>query len=62
MLAFSILMLQIVYSLGGMKQATTSIVPYILGYFIASNSEKLKKYTGGGILSPAALQDSECIV
>lgn len=44
LLAFSILMLQIIYSLGGMKQATTSILPYILGYFISVNKNKLRSY------------------
>ena len=34
-------MLQIIYSLGGMKQATTSILPYILGYFISVNKNNI---------------------
>ena len=46
-LALTILSLQVTYSLGGMSQATTSLLPYILGYFIASN--KTAQKTRGGV-------------
>lgn len=36
-LAIIIVVLQLTYYLGGMKQATASIVPYLLGYFISAN-------------------------
>ena len=47
-LVLAVLMLQVIYSLGGMKQATTSILPYILGYFMSFNKITLNSRGGGG--------------
>lgn len=46
LLALAILMLQATYSLGGMNQVTTSILPYILGYFISTNKTVLNMRGG----------------
>ena len=47
LLVLAVLMLQVIYSLGGMKQATTSILPYILGYFMSFN--KITLNSRGGV-------------
>ena len=47
LLVLAVLMLQVIYSLGGMKQATTSILPYILGYFMSFNKITLNSRGGG---------------
>lgn len=47
LLVLTVLMLQVIYSLGGMKQATTSILPYILGYFMSFNKITLNSRGGG---------------
>lgn len=49
-LVLAVLMLQVIYSLGGMKQAPTSILPYILGYFMSFNKITLNSRGGGTAL------------
>lgn len=46
LLVLTVLMLQVIYSLGGMKQATTSIFPYILGCFVSFNKITLNSRGG----------------
>ena len=50
-LGVAVVILQATYSLGGMKQTTTAVLPYILGYFFAANRipQQIKKSIRGGV-------------
>lgn len=52
-LGVAVVILQATYSLGGMKQTTTTILPYILGYIFAANRipQKITKNVRGGVYS-----------